>query len=535
MDVILGSLLLFVVLEATRRAIGWPLTLFASFFLVQPVISHHLFWIFYGPPSTWSFVVATQFQTTDGLFGLPVMAMASFIGLFILFGTLLQETGGGQFFLDLAISLTGRYTGGPAKAAIISSALMGTMSGAATANVVTTGSFTIPLMKNVGYKPEFAGAVEAASSSGGQLMPPIMGVSAFLIATFLGVPYLEVIKSATIPAFLYFFSIFMMVHFRSRREGLRPIGLASIPKTCDVLKARGYLLVPLLAIVLMLVQGFTVMKAAFWGIITLFAVTMLRKDTRLSAIRLLAALEKGARAIIPVGTACASAGIIVGGVFISGIGVNLSISIIDIAQGNLFIALFVTMIAAFILGMGLIMVAVYMTLAAILVPSLIQLGIEPMAAHLFAFYFGVIAAITPPVCVAAFAGAAIAGSNPMATGIEACKIGICSYIVPFMFVYGPALLGVGSPLAIIFAVFSAVVGVTCLAAGIQRWFISHTTRIQSFFLLAAALMLIKPGLLTDIIGLPLVALLVVWQLLRIRQQKKELSERTIIGETCYRS
>jgi TRAP transporter 4TM/12TM fusion protein len=515
-DVALGSLLIVVVLESSRRAAGWPMTLIAAFFLIQPVISHHLFWIFYGPPSSWSFIVGIQFLTTDGLFGIAAMAMASFIGLFILFGTLLQETGGGQFFLDLAMSVTGRQVGGPAKAAVVASALMGMVSGAATANVVTTGSFTIPLMKRLGYKPEFAGAVEAAASSGGQLMPPIMGVSAFLIAILLGVPYIEVVKAATIPALLYFLSIFLMVHFRSYRKGLRPVSSENIPKIGDVLKGRAHLLVPLVAIVVILVQGYTIMMAAFWGIASLFAVTMFKRDTRLSFIKFLAALEKGAHAMVPVGMACASAGIIIGGVFSSGVGINLSTTIIQVAHGHMILALIVTMLAALVLGMGLVTVAVYMTLAAILIPTLIQLGVEPMAAHLFAFYFGVISAITPPVCVAAFAAAGIAGSKPMATGIEACKIGICSYIVPYMFVFGPSLIGIGSAFAVAFSVVSAVVGVTCLAAGVQRWFIGAVTPIQSVILVAAALLLIKPGLVTDTVGFGLAAVVVLWQVLGIR-------------------
>ena len=443
-DIIVGSILIFLVLDGTRRAVGWAMVFVAGFFMLHALYAHKFFGFFYGPPTRLAKYIDTLFMTSDGIYGIPLYVASTYIVLFIIFGAILIRSGVGRFFVDLAISLTGHRTGGPAKAAVVASGMTGTVYGSAVANVVTTGSFTIPLMKNYGYRPRFAAAVEACASSGGQITPPIMGAAAFIMAEFLEAPYSYVILAAIIPAFLYFVTIYFMVHVEAEKHGIEKIDKSMLPNVIDVLKSGWHMLLSLVVLIALLIYGYTAMKAGFWAIISVIFLSFFKSNTRMSVVDLLGAFESGIKSTVPVTIACACAGIIIGSVFVSGLGLKFTQSVIDLSGGMLFPLLCLTAISAIILGMGMTTTAVYITVAALIVPSLIQAGVTPIAAHMFAFYFGVVSTITPPVALASFAGAAIAKSPPMATAVESSKVGIAKYIVPFAFIYNPSLLMEGS-------------------------------------------------------------------------------------------
>ena len=468
-DIYMGGLLIILVLETTRRAVGWTMVLITGFFIVQTLYSNHFFGMFYGPPVGLEEFVDVQFVRTDGIFGIPILVASTYIVLFILFGAVLIRSGAGQFFIDLAVSLTGHRTGGPAKAAVVASAFLGTVSGSATANVVTTGSFTIPMMKRLGYRGRFAGAVEACASSGGQITPPIMGAAAFIIAEFMRVSYLTVIVAAIVPAFLYFATIYFMVHLEAEKHGIERVSRDELPDFFAVLKRGWHLLLSLVVLVIYLVIGFTPMHAAFWAIVTLTLLTFINPKTRMSPVDMFAALESGVRSTVPVTIACACAGIIIGSVFASGLGLKFTNGVIDLAGGSLIVLLMLTGLAAILLGMGITTTAVYITVAALIVPSLIEIGVNPMAAHMFAFYYGVVSTITPPVALASFAAAAIAGSPPMATAFESARIGIAKYLVPFIFVYNPSLLFQGPLWLTVWSAIAAMIGVWALSVALEGW------------------------------------------------------------------
>ena len=439
-DIIVGSILIFLVLDGTRRAVGWAMVFVAGFFMFHALYAHKFFGFFYGPPTRLAKYIDTLFMTSDGIYGIPLYVASTYIVLFISFGAILIRSGVGRFFVDLAISLTGHRTGGPAKAAVVASGMTGTVYGSAVANVVTTGSFTIPLMKNYGYRPRFAAAVEACASSGGQITPPIMGAAAFIMAEFLEAPYSYVILAAIIPAFLYFVTIYFMVHVEAEKHGIEKIDKSMLPNVIDVLKSGWHMLLSLVVLIALLIYGYTAMKAGFWAIISVIFLSFFKSNTRMSVVDLLGAFESGIKSTVPVTIACACAGIIIGSVFVSGLGLKFTQSVIDLSGGMLFPLLCLTAISAIILGMGMTTTAVYITVAALIVPSLIQAGVTPIAAHMFAFYFGVVSTITPPVALASFAGAAIAKSPPMATAVESSKVGIAKYIVPFAFIYNLSLI-----------------------------------------------------------------------------------------------
>jgi len=517
-DVVIGSLLILAVLEGTRRTVGWGLTLTTVFFIAQTLHADKFFWIFYGPPTPWWTMVESLFGREEGLYGIPTAIMSSVLILFILFSAFLSTTGIGDFFVRLATAVAGRLSGGPAKVAVFASALMGTISGSGVANVLMTGSFTIPMMKRVGYRPTFAGAVEATASIGGQIMPPIMAAAAFIMADFVGVPFRQVALAALIPAVLYFFCVFMTVHFEARRLGLQKVPRAEMPSLPGTLRQEGYLLLPVVALLWYLYQGFTEETAGLMAIATTFLVSFVRRRSRLGPERLLRAFEFGARAATTVAMAVAAAGIIIGCVFLSGIGMQFSFILIKLSGGELWLALVYTAFAAFILGLSLPTTGVYLTLAIIVAPGLVNLGVPKMAAHMFIFYMGVTSDLTPPTCLSPFAAAGIAGSPPMATAWQAMRLGAVLYIVPFMFVYSPALLAMGSLADIVVATAIAGLGVFCLAAGLQGWLLRAVTLPERVLLLGAAGTLIVPGLYTDLTGAGLLGLTLVIQSLRGRRQ-----------------
>jgi len=468
-DIYVGAAMLALVMEVTRRAVGLPMVLVTLFFLVHALYAHKFPGFFFGPPTSPEKYVDLLFVRSEGIFGIPLLVASTYIVLFIMFGAVLIRSGAGRFFIDLAIALTGHRTGGPAKASVVASAFLGTVSGSAVANVVTTGSFTIPLMKRLGYRPKFAGAVEACASSGGQITPPIMGAAAFIIAEFLHVSYLWVVVAAILPTLLYFATVYFMVDLEAAKHNIRSIPRAELPRLGQVLKEGWHLLFALVVLVGLLAVGYTAMLSAFWSTLALIALSFVNRHTRMSGVDLLAALESGVRAAMPVTIACACAGIIIGSVFVSGLGLKFTNSVIDLAGGNLFFLLVLTGLAAIVLGMGMTTTAVYITVAALIVPSLVEIGVSPMAAHLFAFYFGVVSSITPPVALASFAAAAIAGAPAMGTAVESARIGIAKYIVPFIFVYNPALLFEGPLWLTAYAFSAALAGLWGLSAALEGW------------------------------------------------------------------
>ena len=469
-DIIVGSLLIFLVLDATRRAVGWAMVMVAGFFMLHALYANKFFGFFYGPPTRLSKYIDTLFMTSDGIYGIPLYVASTYIVLFIIFGGILIRSGVGRFFVDLAVALTGHRTGGPAKAAVVASGMTGTVYGSAVANVVTTGSFTIPLMKNYGYRAKFAAAVEACASSGGQITPPIMGAAAFIMAEFLEAPYSYVILAAIIPAFLYFATIYFMVHVEAEKHGIEKIDKSMLPNVLEVLKSGGHMLLSLVVLIGLLIYGKTAMTAGFWSIVSVIVLSFIKKSTRMSVVDLLGAFESGIKSTVPVTIACACAGIIIGSVFVSGLGLKFTQSVIDLSGGVLFILLCLTAISAIILGMGMTTTAVYITVAALIVPSLIESGIMPIAAHMFAFYFGVVSTITPPVALASFAGAAIAKSPPMSTAIESSKVGIAKYIVPFAFVYNPSLLMEGPIIWSFYSLISVLLAYWLMTFALEGWF-----------------------------------------------------------------
>ena len=500
LDVTMAVLLILLVLEAVRRTCGLALVIVIAVFNVHALLADKFAWIFYGPPTPVDGLLKLQVVLSMGIFGLPIMVMASYLTLFIVLAVFLTRCGSGKFFIDVAFALLGRQAGGPAKAAVAASCLFGTISGSGVANVIGTGSFTIPLMKRVGYQPHFAGAVEAVASSGGQIMPPVMGATAFVMAELMGARYAAVALAALVPALLYYASLMLMVHFEARKCGLRGLSDDALPRLFDVLRRDGYLVIPLVTLVGLLGMGSSIIRAGFWSIVAAFVVSCVRPSDRMSPRRLLDVLIEGAKLSVPVSAACAGAGLIIGAVTASGLGDRLSSLLISAAGGQLWLALVLTMVASFILGMGLTTTADYIILATLVIPALVQLGAPVMSAHLFAFYFSSISGITPPVALAAFAAAGLAGAGVMRTGWTAVRIGLAAFIIPYMFVYGPELTLVGDPITVAWAIITASVGVCALAAGIQGWLLGKASWIERALFLTAAILLIKPGLVTDAFG-----------------------------------
>lgn len=521
-DVIVGAILILLVLEAARRSTGWAVPLVALGFLFYTFLGPYLPEVLVHKGYSLKRTSTYLALSTDGVFGVPIGVSANFIFLFILYGAVLQRSGAGKFFTDLAFSITGGTRGGPAKAAVISSCFFGMISGSSVANTVTTGAFTIPLMKKTGYPAHFAGAVEASASTMGQIMPPVMGAAAFLIAEFLGIPYIKVCIAAAIPAVLSFFAIFMQVHFKAVTMGIKGISPTDLPSLKETLINGWHHLISIFLLVYFLLLNFSPERAVFWAILATIACSYIRKHTRMSFGDIFKAFKEGAIGSVEVAAACAAAGIIIGSITMTGLGLQFSSLIADLSGGHLLLALPFTMIACLALGMGVPTTAQYIIISALVAPALIKLGVVPMAAHLFIFYFGTRADITPPVALAAYAGAGIAGSNPMKTGVTAFQLGIAGYIVPFMFIYGPELLTIGPLYKVLLATLTATFGVYCLAAGVQNCLFIKTTLYERVFLLLTSFLLIKPGLTTDLLGLALFVIVYFSQ--RMRQKREVLKE-----------
>ena len=501
-DIYMGVIMTILVIETTRRTVGWPLPIVALTAISYAVFGRYLPGMLKHPGFPISELAPFMYLRTDGIFGVPLGVSATFIFLFVLFGSVLNVSGAGGFFIDLAMSLTGRSRGGPAKAAVVASALMGSVSGSSVANTVTTGSFTIPLMKKVGYPAHFAGAVEAAASTGGQIMPPVMGAAAFVMAQFLGISYWSIVVAAVIPACLYFFSVFAMVHFRAGREGIEGIPKKDLPKVWEVLKKGWMLLLPVVTLIIFLAMGYSAIKAVFWSIMLLIVASWLGPpEYRMTPRRIIDSFIDGGITAVEVAAACACSGIIIGVVGITGLGLAFTSFIIGLSHGILFLALVLTMIASIILGMGLPTTAKYIILSTLAAPAIHRMGVPMLAAHLFILYFGVIADVTPPVALAAYAGAGIAGANAMRTGFNAVGLAIAGFIVPFMFAYNQALLFQGSITDILLSTVTAMLDIIALAAGVQGFYLSRLGTPERILFVATAVALIKPGLMSDVIGI----------------------------------
>ncbi|MGE5677663.1 MAG: TRAP transporter permease, partial [Pseudomonadota bacterium] len=473
LDIFVAILAVLLVLEAARRVVGMPIVIIASVFLLYAKFGAFLPGFFNHRGYSIERIVSHMYFTTEGILGTPIAVSSTFIFLFILFGAFLDKTGIGKFFIDLANAIAGKAVGGPAKVAVLSSALTGTISGSSVANTVGTGSFTIPLMKSLGYKPEFAGAVEAASSTGGQIMPPIMGAAAFLMAEFIGIPYSTIAKSAIIPALLYFSGIWIMVDLEARKTGMKGLEESKLPKLRKVLGERWFLLAPIIVIVYMLMSGTTPIKAALYGIGSAIIVGNIRKETRMNLKIFLEALEMGAKGALGVAIACACAGIIVGTVTLTGLGLKMGNGLVALAGGQLIPTLVLTMISSLILGMGAPTTANYIITSTIAAPALLKLGVHPLTAHMFVFYFGIIADITPPVALAAFAGSAIAKSDPIKTGINASKIAIAAFLIPYMFVLNPQILLINTTgLQIIQITITSLIGMVGIGIAMEGFILT---------------------------------------------------------------
>lgn len=524
LDFIVGLIVIVLVLEAARRAVGLPITIIAGLFLLYAFAGPYMPDFLAHRGQSLEGIVNLMYYSTDGILGTPISVSATYIFAFLLFGAFLVKTGVGEYFNDLAISVAGKLVGGPAKVAIFSSALQGTISGSSVANVVTSGAYTIPLMKRLGYEKNFAGAVEASSSTGGQLMPPIMGAAAFLMVEFIGrgITYWEIAKAAAIPALLYFTGIWIMTHFEAKRLGLRGLTDDEMPDRKMIFK-KIYLLIPIALIIVIMMFGVPVMHAALYGILSCIVVGFINPDVKFGMREVIDALVDGARTALAVVAATACAGIIVGVVAKTGLGLSLAGSLVDLAGGNILLTLFFVMIASLILGMGAPTTANYVITSTIAAPAIIVLlapDVAPAAvpiavllsAHFFVFYFGIIADITPPVALAAFAASGISGGDPIRTGIHSAKLAIAAFIIPYMIVFSPALLMIDTTIVeIVWVVFTAICGMLAIGAGIIGYWYRSMNIIERLVAVIAGLLLIYPEGISDTVGLVLFAVLFVIQ------------------------
>ncbi len=508
-DYVLGAVMILFVLEISRRTLGWVMIAVPAFFMLHTVFGNYFPGILNTPPIKWeSLITHLYVRGSAGIFGIPMGCLSSYIYVFLVFAAVLAATGCGKFLVNLSFALTGNQTGGPAKAAVLSSATMGTISGSAVANVVTTGSFTIPLMKRVGYPPYFAGAVEALASSGGQLMPPVMGAAAFIMAEFLGMPYGKIIIAAAIPAVLYFLSVFIAVHLRAQKLGLKTMARSELPALWPIIRDGWSYLIPLLVIVYLLLMGTSAQMAAVVSTFLVVILTIIHLRGFISKRNVMMIFTKALSSSLTVTSAVAAAGIVVGCVELSGVAFQLTTILVEWGKGHIGPILFITMTISLILGMGLPTSAVYILVATIVAPILIKIGVPAISAHMFVFYYGIIAVITPPVSVAAFAAAGIAESDPIKTGFEAFRIGFASYLVPFFFVLNPVLLAQGDPVHVVISFVTASMGIFALGAATEGWLITKMPMWMRVVLFANAILLIDPRLLTDAVGVGIMVLAV---------------------------
>jgi TRAP transporter 4TM/12TM fusion protein len=535
-DILMGTILLVLTLEATRRSVGPTLPMIGLIFIAFALFGPYAPGALKHGGTSWLGLINHLYMTNQGIYGIAIGVMAQYVFLFILFGVLATRIGLGQLFIDLAMVLAGRYAGGPAKVAIFSSAFMGTISGSSIANTVTTGALTIPAMKRVGYPPHFAGAVEATSSTGGQITPPILGAAAFIMVEYLEIPLRDVLAAALFPALLHYFGIFIMVHLEAKKLGLRGLRAEELPKAAIVLRQHWLSLIPLGILVYMILSGFTPDFAAVYGIIACVVVGFLNPVNRLTFPQLWSALADGAKNTLAVGAAAATVGIVVGVVTLTGVGFRLGYVVVQTAndigttlgaiwplayftvqQWALFVSLVLIAVSCIIMGAGIPTTATYIILVAVAAPALAVLNVEPLVAHFFVFYYGVLADITPPVALAAYAAAGIAGSNPFQTGNTAFRLGIAKALVPFVFVYSPALLLVADGFtwaAFAITLVGAMLGIASLGVAFSGYLLTHLTKLERWYVALVSFLFIAPGLVTMGIGLALMGPILILQFRR---------------------
>ena len=506
MDIVMGTLMIVLLLLATFKTTGWPLVITCIVFLLyaSKLVGPNLPGILAHKGQSWSRIVKEMYVSTLSIFGVPAGIAATYIVCFVIFGSFLEQFGAGQWFVDVAFAGTGRFRGGPAKTAIASSALMGMISGSPAANVVTTGTFTIPLMKRMGYKPETAGAVEAVASTGGMFTPPIMGAAAFMMAEFLNINYSKVAVAAIMPAILYYLSAMLVVDSIAVKDHLVGLPASELPSVKKVMLERGQMGLPIVFIIVVILMGWSPMKAAFWATLLTLALAFLRPATRPSFQGILKALESGTKGVCGIAISCASAGIIVGVISLTGLATNIASALMTISGGNIYIAAVFTAIITIILGCGMPPTPTYVILATVLVKPLVSMGATALSAHMFIFMFSCVGALTPPVAITAYTAAAIAKADPNKTGFAAFRMGLVAYIIPFIFLLNPAILLQGEGLEVILAAVSSIFGVFCLTGAIEGYMFKYWSKVSRILLAIAALLTMIPGTVTDLAGLVLV-------------------------------
>jgi TRAP transporter 4TM/12TM fusion protein len=521
MDFIVALVGMLLVLELTRRTSGLTLPILAGIFILYAFIGPYLPSILNHEGYNLDRFV-TYIYGLSGIFGVTLDVSSKYILLFIIFGAFLQMSGVGRYFIDFSFALAGGMRGGPAKVSVISSGLMGMMNGTSAGNAVATGSLTIPLMKRVGYNSRFAAATEATASAGGQIMIPIMGAGAFLMAEITGIRYSEIVIAATIPALLYFLSVFLMVDFEAIKKGMKGIARKDLPSFKGILK-KSYLFLPIILLIGLLLNGYSVIMSGTYSIVACFLISLVNAKTRMGLKKVIGAFELGMKNTIQLLAVCACAGIIVGVIALTGVGLRFSSMLFSVAGESQLLALLFAMFIAILLGMGMPTTAAYAVAASVVAPGLINMGIEPLFAHMFVFYYAVMSAITPPVALAAYAAAGISGSDPMKTGVEAFRLGIAAFIVPFMFIYSPQLLMVGSGGDITIAVITAAIGIYLLSASVQGWFAGRRAMwLTRILLVAAALFSLHSALRTDLIALAIIGAAVAVQMIFVKKQDEQL-------------
>lgn len=511
-DIVMATVMIALLLIATYKTTGWPLVITSVVFLVYALVGPYLPTIIAHRGETWTRTANFMYVSTGSIFGVPAGIAATYIISFVIFGAFLERFGAGQWFVDLAYAGTGRFRGGPAKTAIASSALMGMISGSPAANVVTTGAFTIPLMKSTGYKDYEAGAVEAVASTGGMFTPPIMGAAAFMMAEYLGVTYTQVAKSAIIPACLYYLSLMLVVDAIAVKNHLRGLPKEQLPSVKEIMRSRGQLGLPILFIIAMILKGYSPMKSAFWGTLAVVAAAFIRKETRPTLTSFQDSLESGVKSVVSIVISCAAAGIIVGVISMTGLATKLSYTLVSISGGNIYIAAVLTAIITIILGCGMPPTPTYVILSTVLVRPLTQMGASALSAHMFIFLFACIGALTPPVAITAYTAAAIAKSDPNKTGFRAFRMGLVAYIIPFIFLLNPAILLVGGTVEVTLAVITSVIGIFCLTGAAEGYIFTYWSAVPRILLLAASILLMIPGAATDLAGA--LCILLAWLLNR---------------------
>jgi len=508
-QIIIGIVGIISLAEVCRRSVGLPIVIVASCFIVYALI-----WGL-SNPTMWgklNYVVHYLFYGKEGVLSTPINVCSKFIVVFIIFGAFLERTGIAEFFIQISNAVVGGFSGGPAKVAVVASAMEGMVSGSSVANTVGSGSVTIPLMKKTGYKPEFAAAAEASASTGGQIMPPIMGAAAFLMADYVGVPYSNIVVRAILPAVLYFAGVFISVHLEAKKEGLRGLTKEELPKFLPLLK-QSYLLLPLIILIYLVgTSQRSIQYAAAIAIVVAIAVSLLNKENRITPVKVWEALAAGGQGMIAVAAACGVAGIIAGTITMTGLANMMINGIVALAGSEVIIALFLTMLCCIVLGMGVPTTANYCIMAATCAPILVRMGVPAIAAHFFVFYFGIVADLTPPVALAAYAGAAIAQANPMKTAVTATKLAVGAFIVPYIFALNPAMLFIDTGVwEIIQISITSLIGIFAVSASLEGYLMRHMPWYQRIVSLVGGLMLIYPGFVTDVIGITLVAVVVILQ------------------------